>query len=126
MDPGRYQLTVGSLGRAMARGIRIEQVLAFLQQAGERPVPANVAGQLRLWAGRFGQVQLEEVALLRVKSERVLKDLTVLPETRPLIGKILSPTTALVRKRDLPRLRKELRALGYLLPEMPSDPRERG
>jgi hypothetical protein len=126
LETGRYQLTVGSLGRALTRGIRVEQVLAFLQQAGERPVPANVVGQLRLWAGRFGQVQLEEVALLRVKSERVLKDLTVLPETRPLISKILTPTTALVRKRDLPRLRKELRALGYLLPEATGDPGERG
>jgi hypothetical protein len=126
VEPSRYQLTVSSLGRATARGIRIEQVLAFLQQAGERPVPANVVGQLRLWAGRFGQVQLEEIALLRVKSERVLKDLTVLPETRSLIGKILSPTTALVRKQDLPRLRKELRALGYLLPKAPNDRREHG
>jgi len=126
LEPCCYQLTVGSLGWALARGIRVEQVLAFLQQAGERPVPANVAGQLRLWAGRFGQVHLEEVALLQVKSERVLKELKVLPETRALISKILSPTSALVRKRDLPRLRKELRALGYLPPEATSDPVERG
>lgn len=126
VEPYLYRLTVGSLGRALARGIRVEQVLAFLQQAGERPVPANVAGQLRLWAGRFGQVQLEEVALLRVKNERALKELAVLPETRSLIAKILSPTTALVHKQDLPRLLKELRALGYLPPETARDPAERG
>jgi hypothetical protein len=112
-----YHLTVGSLARALQRGIRVEQVVAFLQQVGERPVPANVVGQLRLWAGRLGQVHLEEVALLRVKNERVLKELSVLPETRSLIAKVLSPTSALIRKQDLPRLRKELRALGYLPPE---------
>ncbi|HSR30245.1 MAG TPA: helicase-associated domain-containing protein [Anaerolineae bacterium] len=117
LEPCRYRLSVSSLGRALARDIRVDQVLAFLQQASERPVPANVVGQLRLWAGRFGQVQLEEVAVLQVKSERVLKELSVLPETRFLIGEILSPTSALVRKQDLPRLRKELRALGYLPPE---------
>ena len=117
--PFRYRLDAGSLTRALSRGIQVEQVLAFLQQAGERPVPANVAGQLGLWAGRFGQVELEEVALLRVKSERVLKELSVLPETRHLLAKILSPTSALIRKRDLARLRKELRGLGYLLPEEP-------
>jgi hypothetical protein len=119
LEPFRYRLGAGSLTRALSRGIQVEQVLAFLQQAGEHPVPANVAGQLRLWAGRFGQVELEEVALLRVKSERVLKELSVLPETRHLLAKILSPTSALVRKRDLARLRKELRGLGYLLPEEP-------
>lgn len=118
--PFRYRLGATSLARAMSRGIQVEQVLAFLQQAGERPVPANVTGQLRLWAGRFGQVELEEVALLRVKSERVLKELSVLPETRQLLAKVLSPTSALIRKRDLARLRKELRELGYLLPEEPA------
>ena len=125
-DPCRYRLTVDSLGQALARGIRVEQVLAFLQQASERPVPANVAGQLRLWAGRYGQVQLEEMALLRVKSERALKELLVLPETRSLIGETLSPTSALVHKQDLVRLRKALRSLGYRPPEGPSDPAERG
>jgi len=121
--PLRYRLSTGSLGRALGRGIQVEQVLAFLQQASEQKVPPNVTAQLLLWAGRFGQVELEEVALLRVENERVLKELSVLPETRHLIAKILSPTTALVRKQDLDRLRKELRDLGYLLPDDPtSDP----
>jgi len=109
-----FHLTVGSLGRALARGVRIEQVLAFLQQVSERPVPPNVVGQLHLWAGRFGQVELEEVTVLRVKNEQVLKELSLLPETRSLIGEVLSPTSVLVRKRDIARLRKELQALGYL------------
>jgi hypothetical protein len=113
-EPCRYRLTVAGLGRALARGIQVDQLLAFLQQASGRPVPPNVVGQLQLWAGRFGQVELEEVVLLRAQSEGVLKELSVLPETRSLIGRMLSPTTALVRKRDLPHLREALRALGYL------------
>jgi hypothetical protein len=113
-EPCRYALTVRGLGRALARDVRVEQILAFLQQSGSSQVPANVSGQLRLWAGRFGQVELEEVVLLRVKSERVLKDLSVLPETRELIVQVLTPTTAMVRKMNLPRLRKALDSLGYL------------
>jgi Helicase conserved C-terminal domain len=109
-----FHLTGGSLGRALARGAQVEQVLAFLQRAGKRPVPPNVAAQLRLWAGRFGQVELEEVTVLRVKNEQILKELSLLPETRSLIGEPLSPTSILVRKQDFARLRKELQALGYL------------
>jgi hypothetical protein len=90
--------------------------VAFLQQTHEGALPARVVGQLRLWAGRYGQVELEEVRLLRVRDERALKELSVLPETRSLLDTVLSPTLALVRKRDLPRLQKELRALGYLPP----------
>jgi hypothetical protein len=105
------------LGRALGRGIRVEQVLAYLEQAGDRPVPPIVVGQLQMWAGRFGQVELEEVALLKTRNERALKELSVLPETRDLIARMLSPTTALVRRRDLPRLRTALRKLGYLPPD---------
>jgi hypothetical protein len=73
-----------------------------------------VVGQLHLWAGRFGQVELEEVTVLWVKNEQILKELSLLPETRSLIGEVLSPTSILVRKRDIARLRKELQTLGYL------------
>jgi hypothetical protein len=119
-EPCRYALTVGGLGRGLARGIRVEQVLAFLQQASEAPVPVNVAGQLRLWAERFGQVELEETVLLTVKNERVLRELFALPQVRPLIGQVLSPTTAQILSKNLPRLRRELAALGYL-PPSPED-----
>ncbi len=110
----RYRLSVGGLGRALGRGLRVEQVLAFLQQASDDRLPANVAAQLRLWAGRFGQVRLDQVALLTVRNARTLRELSVLPETRALIDRVLSPTTALVRRADLPPLRKALRDLGFL------------
>jgi hypothetical protein len=70
-----------------------------------------------MWASRFGQVELEEAALLRVKSERTMRELSVLPETRDLISQSISPTVVLVQPQDLPRLRKALRTLGYLPPE---------
>ena len=113
----RYHLSAASLGRGLARGIRVEQVLAFLRQVTLDRVPANVAGQIQVWAERHGQVALQEVALLRVKSERAMRELTALPQTRALIGRQLSPTTALVRREHLPQLRRELRELGYLPPE---------
>ena len=126
-DPCLYSLSAAGLGRALGRGVRVEQILAFLSQAAGGSLPANVAGQLRLWAGRFGQVELEEVAILRVRSERALKELSVLPETRAYVTRRLSPVTALVRREDLPALRRALQALGFLLPgDEPGDPLQSG
>ncbi len=51
-EPCRYRLTAGGLNRALERGIRVEQVLAFLKRAGQQPVAADVTGQLRRWARR--------------------------------------------------------------------------
>ncbi len=118
-EPRTYRLTAAGLSQVLSRGIDVEQILSFLRQASQDKLPANVVGQFRLWAGRFGQVEIEEVALLRVKEERVMKELSVLPETRDLIERPLSPTTALVRKQDLPRLRRELRKLGFVPPQSP-------
>jgi hypothetical protein len=122
-QPCYYRLTVGSLGRCLARGIHVEQLLAFLQRASRYPVPGNVTRQLQEWAGRFDQVRLEETVLLTAKSEGALREISALPQTRSLIGQILSPTTALVSREHLPRLHRELRALGYL-PPSPSDSRD--
>jgi hypothetical protein len=126
-EPLRYRLTAAGLGRVLSRGIRVDQIVAFLQQASNGRLPPNAARQLELWAGRYDQVHLEECILLTVKSNRVLRELSNLPETRSLIASVISPTSALVRKRDYVRLKKELRALGFL-PEsnVASDPSDRG
>lgn len=113
----RFRLTVGSVGHALARGVRVDQILAFLRKESQGSLPANVVGHLEAWAQRYGQVEVEEVAVVRVKSERVMQELRALAETRSLLGQQLSPTLALVRKQDLPRLTKALRSLGYLPPE---------
>jgi hypothetical protein len=120
--PCLYRLSAASLGRALGRNVQVEQILAFLNQATGGSLPANVAGQLRLWAGRFGQVELKEMVLLSTRSEQALKELAVLPETRAYLTRQLSPVTALVRKEDLPALRRALQALGFLPPgEEPGD-----
>jgi hypothetical protein len=125
--PCVYRLSAASLGRALGRNVHVEQILAFLSQAAGVSLPANVAGQLRLWAGRYGQVELEEVVILRTRSERALKELSVLPETRAYVTRRLSPVTALVGKEDLPALRRALQELGFLpTGEEPGDPDQPG
>ena len=51
-EPCRYRLTASALSRALAQGIQVEQILAFMKRAGQRPVPGGVAGQMRRWASR--------------------------------------------------------------------------
>jgi len=65
----------------------------------------------------LGQVRLGEATLLEVKNERVLQELRTLPQTRSLIDQVLSPTVALVRKKNLARLQAILRDMGYWVPD---------
>lgn len=47
--PFRYRITQTGLRRAASQGIRVEQVLAFLEDRSDGRVPANVLRALRQW-----------------------------------------------------------------------------
>ena len=49
-----------------------------------------------------------------MKDELILQELQTLPETRPYLQEIISPTAAIVAEKDWPSLVEELRKLGYL------------
>ncbi len=109
-----YRVTQDSLARLLKEDIKVETVLGFLKQAAAGRLPANVADTLRQWGQKYGQISLKRVVLLQVKDELILQELQTLPQTRPYLQEIISPTTATVAERDWPRLVEELRKLGYL------------
>jgi hypothetical protein len=109
-----YLVTQDSLARLLREDIKVETVLGFLKQATADRLPANVAHTLRQWGQKYGQVSLRPVVLLRVKDELILQELQTLPQIRPYLQEIISPTAATVAERDWPRLVEELRKLGYL------------
>jgi len=109
-----YRVTQDSLARLLREDIKVETVLGFLKQAAAGRLPANVADTLRQWGQKYGQVSLRPVLLLQVKDELILQELQALPQTRPYLREIISPTAATVAKKDWPRLVEELRKLGYL------------
>jgi len=109
-----YRVTQDSLARLLREDIKVETVLGFLKQAAAGRLPANVADTLSQWGQKYGQVSLRSVVLLQVKDEAILQELQTLPQTRPHLQEIISPTAATVAERDWPRLIEELRKLGYL------------
>jgi hypothetical protein len=109
-----YRVTPDSLTRLLREDIKVETVLGFLKQAAAGRLPENVADTLRRWAQKYGQVSLRPVVLLQVKDELILQKLETLPQIRPYLREIISPTAATVAKRDWPRLVEQLQKLGYL------------
>jgi len=109
-----YHVTQDSLARLLREDIKVETILGFLKQATAGRLPANVAHTLRRWGQKYGQVSLRPVVLLQVKDELILQKLQTLPQIRPYLREIISPTAATVAEKDWPRLVEELRKLGYL------------
>jgi hypothetical protein len=65
-----YRLTAGSIASALVRGIEVEQIAAFLEQAGRRPVPLELAENLEAWARRFRRVRIERALTLQFDDSR--------------------------------------------------------
>jgi hypothetical protein len=96
-EPYRYHLTPASLKRAGEEGIQPERILAFLQEASGRPVPASVRRAVERWAAQGVEAQLAPAVILRVRDAAILDTLQANPKTRRYIGERLGDLAALVR-----------------------------
>lgn len=108
-----YRLTRRSVVAAIERGIDADAILRFLEEHGRAPVPQGVATYIREWAGHVGQLQIEEVALLR--SDDPLR----LVEVRRARGidlppvEELTPTTWKLAQGDVGTLLAQLQRAGW-------------
>ncbi len=109
-----YRLTPTSLERARRQGIPVARVLEFLGEVTGAPVPRFVEAALTRCDVRGAEAQIERAVLLRLASEELMTQVTSFPPTCDLIHEQVGPTTALVHKRDCPRLIVALGEMGVL------------
>jgi hypothetical protein len=69
-----YTLSQSAVWRYLHGSGRIDDIITFLEQASQRPLPQNVAYSLREWAARFGELRLEQATLLLANSEALLAE----------------------------------------------------
>lgn len=113
--PFHYRLTPASLERARSQGIEPQRVMAFLEEASNRPIPAATKRAMERWAENGVEARLEPVVILRVRDAAVLDTLRRNPKTRPFIGEALGDLAAVVRRADWQALRDVTAQLGLLL-----------
>ncbi len=61
-----YQLTRSSIERGMSAGLSTAQIIGFLEQQGEEPLPQNVSFEIDNWARSFRRVLMSKGVLLDV------------------------------------------------------------
>jgi len=116
-DTFTYRITPRSLERARQQGIAVTRVLDFLQRVTGQPVPRSVEAALTRWDARGVEAHIDQVLLLSLASSELLEQIIESPLSRELIQEQIGPTSALVRRRDWPRLAIALGNMG-LLPDI--------
>ncbi len=113
--PYLYQLTPHALEQANQQGIKLERILKFLSQAGERPLPKSVHRAITRWHEKGVEAILESVIVLRVNDEAILETLRNNPRTRDYIGESLGELAVVIKPGMWGELRAATTKLGLLL-----------
>lgn len=113
--PFVYRLTPHSLAEAAEQNIAPERVIAFLEEAGGRPIPASARRAIERWAERGTEGRLTQAVILRVRSADILDTLRNNAKTRPYIEESLGDLAAIVRREEWQKLRQAAAQLGLLL-----------
>jgi len=110
----RYRLSGDQLIGQLERGADLERIIHFLQRAAGGELPTDVAGQLRTWAKRFGQVTLGQHFVLQATSPEVLRKLQQIPEVARCFAKVVGPTTVLIHAQAQQTVVDALRKAGHI------------
>jgi hypothetical protein len=87
-------------------------VRAFLFGASRTSPPRELAVLLKGWAGELAPATVASLTLLAAPSAEWLNEVMLTPEVKQYVLHRLSPTLALVREENRPRLEEALAALG--------------
>ncbi|MHB0857233.1 MAG: helicase-associated domain-containing protein [Anaerolineae bacterium] len=107
-----YRITGESVWDSQNAGVKVEQILAFLNRVSGGQVPATVVSTLQAWGSRFGGVALRRQVLLEAADEKTMQQIASRPDMRGLLGRPISATMCLVAEEDVGELTRKLKALG--------------
>jgi hypothetical protein len=116
-DSFTYRLTPDSLERARKQGISVKQVIEFLDEVTDGPLPRSVEAAMSRWDARGTEARIERSILLRLSSEELMNRAISSRRVGQLIKERIAPTIALVSERDWARLIAGLEEMG-LLPQI--------
>lgn len=105
----QYRMTRASVTRAVQAGMRAEAIQHTLEEAAGGVIPQNVAYSLVEWERQARRIELwPGMTLMEADSGSLLDELYADDETRPLLGRRLSPTLAEVMTDQLARVQELL------------------
>jgi len=110
-----YRITPRALAAAASQGLDARRVMALVETASRRPIPAPLRKGIERWAERGLEASLETLLILRVRDPATLRRLRSDPSTGRFVEEILGPTAARVRSRDLEALLAAAARRGLLI-----------
>lgn len=110
----RYQVTVESLERARAQGLKAGHLLTLLARHAATEIPPAFVKAVKRWEQNGCEARIETLSVLRVRTPEVLKALRRSRAAR-FLGEALGPQAVIIKKDTRAHLLKALAELGFLV-----------
>ena len=95
-EVAEFTLTQPTLYAAVARGTAVTDVIKYLEERSEQPLPQNVRYTLESWSRAFNQVQIVQQVALLEGMDTVVEQLQGMSELKPFVLRRLAPTRLLL------------------------------
>jgi hypothetical protein len=116
--PGNHwQLTADSVKVAIHSGLRLKQLLAWLDERLTHKLPALLELAFRSWGGESHFVELETVVVLRCPEESVFQAILSSPKIKILLKGYLEPNLLFVDPIQVEAFRAQLAWAGFSIVE---------
>jgi hypothetical protein len=108
-----YVLGQNAIWRSLQAGDEIERIISFLEKASQRPLPQNVAYSLREWAGKHGELTLEQATLFTAASDALMAEVRANKKIGLPVQATIAPRVVTLRDGDMAALVEQLKKAGY-------------
>ncbi|MCY9696294.1 helicase-associated domain-containing protein [Paenibacillus alginolyticus] len=108
-----YRITKESCCRAWEKGMSSEEMVRMLHENALYEVPAHITITLEQWGEQAGKLYIEEVTLLRCRSEDIAEALLRNEKCLPLLGERVGGSDFIVLREHLTLLTKCLEKMGF-------------
>jgi hypothetical protein len=109
----RYRVTIDSLEKARAQGLKPEQLLGILRKHAASPLPPVLVRALQRWETNGTEAKVENLVVLKVSKPEVLKELKESKAGR-FLGEQLGPVTVAIKPGAQPKVLAALAEMGLL------------
>jgi hypothetical protein len=110
----RFQISADSLTIAEKHGLRIDQLLQFLEKHVKLPLPVSFKKLAERWDQRRVEVKMEKATVMRVEDPEVIKILKDNPRTARLIRETLTEKIVILEPAGMEMVKKILLEAGIL------------
>jgi hypothetical protein len=107
-----YRIIAGSIHKAIAKGLSVNQISGWLGQMSSELLPALMRRALTAWTSKQSALQLDKAVVLGISDTRLFEEIEFSEAFKPLLLGTLGPGWLLVRPDGLKKLTKLLGEFG--------------